>query len=66
MVCPPVRRDNPRPCASRLSTYRRNTVLYLSCSMISGVDLASYGVSQAKDLGLGVGLQLFVKRMLNG
>ena len=28
------------------------TMLYLSCTMISGVDLARFRVSRAKDLGI--------------
>ena len=39
MVCAPVRRDNPRALASS----------YLTCTIISSVDLAHYGVSRAKD-----------------
>ena len=39
MICAPVRRDNPRALA----------MLYLSCIMISKVDLERYGVSRAKD-----------------
>ena len=41
MFCAPVRRDN-RP-------YRRTIMLYLTCTMISSVDPAHYGVSRAKD-----------------
>ena len=52
MVCAPVRRDNPRALARGLSTYRRKTMLYLTCTMISSVDLARYGVSHAKHLGI--------------
>ena len=40
MVCAPVRRDNPRALA---------TMLYLTCTTITSVDLAHYGVSRAKD-----------------
>ena len=39
MVCAPVRRDKPRAL----------TMLCLTCTMISSVDLAHYGVSRAKD-----------------
>ena len=39
MVCAPVRRDNPRALAS----------FYLTCTMISRVDLARYGVSHTRD-----------------
>ena len=38
MVCAPVRRDNPRTLA-----------FYLTCTTITRVDLAHYGVSRAKD-----------------
>ena len=41
---------NPRALASGLTTYRRTTVRYLTCTMISSVDLAHYKVvSRAKD-----------------
>ena len=42
MVCAPVRRDYRQ--------YRRtNHAFYLTCTMISSVDIAYYGVSRAKD-----------------
>ena len=44
MVCAPVRRDNPRALA-----LVRQTMLYVTCTMISSVDLTHYGVSHAKD-----------------
>ena len=50
MVCAPVRRYNPRAEARGL--YLRTgaqTMLYLTCTTISSVDLAQYGVSLAKD-----------------
>ena len=51
MVCSPVRRDNPRAYARGLSTMQAHkTMLFLTCTMISSVDLAHYGVSRAKDL----------------
>ena len=53
MVCAPVRRDNPRALAKarRLSLRTgAHTMLYLSCTMISSIDLAHYEVSRAKDL----------------
>ena len=37
MGCAPVRRDNPR------------AMLYLTCTAITSIDLAHYGVSRAKD-----------------
>ena len=37
MVCAPERRDNPRALA-----------FYLTCTTITSVDLAHYGVSRAK------------------
>ena len=42
MVCAPVRRDSSRALGAQ-------TMLYLTCTMISSVDLAHYGVSRAKD-----------------
>ena len=42
MVCAPVRRDNPRALGAQ-------TMLYLTCNMISSVVFACYGVSRAKD-----------------
>ena len=51
MVCPLVRRDNPRASASGLSVCTAGqTVLYLTYSMIPSVDLARYEVSRSKDL----------------
>ena len=44
MVCAPVRRDNPRALARGLSTCTT-----LTCTTITSVDLAHYGVSRAKD-----------------
>ena len=41
MICAPVRREN-RPTGAQ-------TMLCLTCTMISSVDLACYGVSRAKD-----------------
>ena len=50
MVCAPVRRDNPRAVARRLSLRTgAQTMLYLTCNTISSVDLAQYGVALAKD-----------------
>ena len=48
MVCAPVRRDNPLAKARGLSTVQAH-MLYLTCTTISSVDLAYYGVSRAKD-----------------
>ena len=43
MVCTPVRRDNPRAIASELSLPTGvQTMLYLTCTIISSVDLARY------------------------
>ena len=50
MFCAPVRRDNPLAKARGL--YLRTcaqTILYLTCTTISSVDLAQHGVSLAKD-----------------
>ena len=50
LVCAPVRRDNPLAKARGLSLRTSaQTMLYLSYTMISSVDLAHYGVSHAKD-----------------
>ena len=51
MVCAPVRRkDNPLAKARGLSLRTgAQTVLYLTCTTITSVDLARYGVSRAKD-----------------
>ena len=50
MVCAPVRRDN-LPSFSDGITDRigAQTMLYLTCTTITSVDLAHYGVSRAKD-----------------
>ena len=50
MVCAAARRDNPRALARGLSLRTgAQTMLYLTCTMISSVELAYYGVSCAKD-----------------
>ena len=53
MVCAPVRRDNPRALARGLLTVQAHKpcsiMLYLTCTMISSVDLAHYGVFRSKD-----------------
>ena len=50
MVCAPVRRDNPRALAGGLSLRTgAQTMLYLTCTTISSVDLAHCRVSRAKD-----------------
>ena len=56
MVCAPVPRDNPRALARGLSTIQAhkpcsisNHALSLTCTTITSVDLAHYGVSRAKD-----------------
>ena len=47
MVCALLRRDNKSEgIIDRTGT---QTMLYLTCTMISNVDLAYYGVSHAKD-----------------
>ena len=45
MVSAPVRKDNPRALARGLS----QTMLYLTCTTITSVDLAHYGVPRAND-----------------
>ena len=49
MVCASVQRDNPRALARGLSCTGAQTMLYLTYTMISNVDLAHYGVSCAND-----------------
>ena len=50
MFYAPKRRDNPLAKARGLSLRTgAQTMLYLTCTMISSVDLAHYGVSRAKD-----------------
>ena len=50
MVCAPVRRDNPLAKARGLSLRTgAQTMLYLTCTTITSVDIAHYGVSRAKD-----------------
>ena len=41
MVCAPVRRDNPRILARDYRRTGTQTMLYLTCTMMSSVDLAS-------------------------
>ena len=56
MVCAPVRRDNPRALASA------QTMLYLTCTTITSVELAHYGVSRARDwVSVDCGTSLFKK-----
>ena len=51
MVCAPVRRDNPRALERGLSTVQAHkTMLYLTCTTITNVDLALYEVSRASGL----------------
>ena len=46
----PVQRDNPRALARGLSLCTgAQTMLYLTCTTITTVDLAHYRVSRAKD-----------------
>ena len=52
MACAPVRRDNPRALALARGLSLRTgaqTMLYLTCTTITSVDLAHNGVSRAKD-----------------
>ena len=48
MVCAVVWRDNPQS-EGIIDRTSPQTMLYLTCTMISNVDLAHYGVSRAKD-----------------
>ena len=53
MVCPSVRRGNPRALASGLLTVQAGEPCSISlCSMIPGIDHARNRVSHAKDLGV--------------
>ena len=45
MICAPVRGDS----SGIIDRTDAQTMLYLTCSTISSVDLAQYGVSLAKD-----------------
>ena len=47
MVCAPARRDNPRE--GTIDRTGAQTMLYLTCTTLTSVDLAHYGVSRAKD-----------------
>ena len=50
MVYAPVRKDNPRALAMGIiDRTGAQTMLYLTCTIISSVDLAHYRVSRAKD-----------------
>ena len=50
MVCAPVRRDNPRAFSSGIiDRTGAQTMLYRTCTTITSVDLAHYGVYHAKD-----------------
>ena len=50
MVCAPVRRDNPPSFSSGIiDRTGAQIMLYLTCTTISSVDLAHYGVSRVKD-----------------
>ena len=42
-MCPPVRIDNPRALASVINRKDGQTMLYLTCSMMTSIDLAHYG-----------------------
>ena len=50
MVCAPVQRDNALAKARGLSLRTgAQSMLYLTCTTITSVELAHYGVSRAKD-----------------
>ena len=49
MGCAPVRRDNPRALALGLSTVQAHKPCSITCTTITSIDLAHYGVSRAKD-----------------
>ena len=52
MVCPSVRRDNPRALARGLSTVQMEKQAISHLWHKSRVDLAHYVVSRVKDLGI--------------
>ena len=62
MVCAPVRRDNPLAKARGLSLRTgAQTMLYLTCTTITSVDLAHYGIYRAKNwVSVNCGTSLFV------
>ena len=50
MVCAPVRKDNPRAFIEGIiDRTGAQTMLYLTCTTNTSVDLAHYRVSRAKD-----------------
>ena len=50
MVYAPVWRDNPQALARGLSLHTgAQTMLYITCTAITSIDLAHYGVSRAED-----------------
>ena len=63
MVCAPVRRDNPLAKARGLSLRTgAQTMVYLTCTTLSSVDLAQYDVSLAKDwVSVGCGTIINIK-----
>ena len=49
IVCAPVRRDNTSFSEGIIDRTGAQTMLYLTCTTITNVDLAHYGVSRTKD-----------------
>ena len=50
MGCAPIRRDNLRAFSEGIiDRTGTQTMLYLTCTTITSVDLAHYGVSRAKN-----------------
>ena len=49
MVCAPVRRESPSFSEGIIDRTGAQTMLYLTCTTITSVDLAHYGVSRGKD-----------------
>ena len=49
MVCAPVRRDRESFSEGIIDRTGAQTMLYFTCTMVSSVDFAPYGVSHAKD-----------------
>ena len=52
MVCAPIRSIIPSQSSRIIDRTGAQTMLYLTCTMISSVDLALYGVSRGKRLGI--------------
>ena len=67
MVCAPVRRDHPLvlPRGWTIDCTGAQIMLYLTCTMLSSVDLAYYGVSRAKNCVSVIVVQAHLKNCSN-